>query len=380
MKNYILAIATLVGTIIGVGIFTIPYVIVKSGIIALFVFMIFLGWVQYYLHLIFAEIVLSIKGQHRLPGYAEKYYGRTGKIATLVINLISDFGVIIAYIIVGGLFLHQLLNPLFGGSVIFYTTVLFIIQILIVLFGLRAVANSEFVMTAILILLIGFISWQGWRFVDFHNYTLFSWRGFLLPYGPVFFAVSGMVAIPEICQLLEQDKRRIKSVIAWSGFLSVTLMLIFIFVIVGITGNTTTPDTLIGLNSYWGDGIMKIVLLFGLLVVATSFILALEATREIFWYDFKMNKYWAWALASIIPFIFYLLGVNNITKVVSLTGSIAGGILGLVVILLILKVKRKCELKSPIKCKIDKISAVSLSILFLLGFIYEIWNVFFNSL
>jgi hypothetical protein len=125
-----------------------------------------------------------------------------------------------------------------------------------------------------------------------------------------------------------------------------------------------------------GDGIIKISLVFGLLAVITSMICIAQASREVFWWDFKFNKNLAWVLACFIPFLIYLAGLRDITKVVSLTGALAGGILGVVAIYLIVKVKQKCECESVIKNNINRITGFCLSLLFILGLIYEVWNVF----
>jgi len=374
-KNYLLAIATLMGTIIGVGLFAIPYIVTLSGIIPLIFYMAILAVIQNYLHLLFAEVVLSTKGSHRLPGYVEKYNGRFGKFITLIITIFSDYGAMLAYIIVGGLFLHQLLNPIFGGSLLIYASILFLFEVLIVFFGIRLIAGTEFVMTALLVLIIALIGWKGLAFIKLDNYTLVNWQNIFLPYGPIFFAISGMAAIPEVCKLLAREKGKIKSAIAWGTYLSAALMLIFILVIVGITGQNTTPDTLVGLSQIFGDGIIKIALVFGLLAIITSMICVAQASREVFWWDFKFNKNLSLALACFIPFFIYLCGLRNITKVVSLTGAISGGILGVVIIYLIFKIKKKCECDSAIKNKINKITGLALSLLFILGLAYEIWNV-----
>jgi len=70
-KNYFQAIATMIGTIIGVGMFSVPFVVYKSGIILFLGFILVLGFIQYYMHLIYAEIFLSTKKRHRVPGYIE---------------------------------------------------------------------------------------------------------------------------------------------------------------------------------------------------------------------------------------------------------------------------------------------------------------------
>lgn len=372
-KNYLLAVATLMGMIIGVGLFAIPYVTSISGILPLIFYMVILAVVQNYLHLLYAEIVLSTERSHRIPGYVEKYNGRFGKFITLIITILSDYGSILAYIIVGGLFLHQLLNPILGGSLALYALVLFFLEVLIVFFGIRLIAGTEFIMTGFLILIIGLISWKGVAYINLDNYTLVNWQQMFLPYGPIFFAVSGMAAIPEVCKLLSKEKEKIKSAIALGTYLSAVLMLIFILVIVGLTGANTTPDTLSGLGQIFGDGTIKIALVFGLLAVITSMICTAQASREVFWWDLKLNKNLSLALACLIPFIAYSAGVRNITQVVSLTGAMSGGILGIVVIYLVFKIKKKCECDSVIKNKINKIIGLGLSLLFILGLIYEVW-------
>src|SRR3989338_4416708 len=133
-KNYFLAVATLMGTIIGVGLFAMPFIINQSGVLPLFVYMIGLAVIQYFLHLLFAEVVLSTGDNHRLPGFVEKYANKKNKKFAFLVEVIGAYGSILAYIIIGGLFLHQLLNPYFGGSILLYSTALFALVSLITFF------------------------------------------------------------------------------------------------------------------------------------------------------------------------------------------------------------------------------------------------------
>src|SRR3989338_4046404 len=102
-KNYLLAVATLISAIIGVGIFAIPSAINKSGVVLLFVYMIGLAVIQYFLHLLFAEAVLSTNDNHRIPGLAGKYINGKSKVIAFVVETVGSYGSILAYIIVGGL-------------------------------------------------------------------------------------------------------------------------------------------------------------------------------------------------------------------------------------------------------------------------------------
>ena len=141
-------------------------------------------------------------------------------------------------IIVGGIFLHGLLYPLFGGNVFIYSIILFTLEALIVLFGLRLIASVELLMTGLLVFIVGLIVWQGWSNINISNYYLVNFSNIFLPYGPIFFAVGGSAAIPEVCKLLAHKKENIKSAIAWGTFIPVVIMLIFVIVIMGIMGIT----------------------------------------------------------------------------------------------------------------------------------------------
>jgi tyrosine-specific transport protein len=372
-KNYLLAVATLMGTIIGVGLFAMPFVINKSGIIPLFIYMAVLVAIQYFLHLLFAEVVLSTKTKHRLPGFVEKYINKKSKKLAFLVDIIGAYGSALAYIIIGGLFLHQLLNTYFGGSILIYSTIIFAVVSLITFFDIKMIAGTELILTSFLIIAIGLITWRGFGHIQLANYHLLEWKNIFLPYGPIFFAVGGSVAIPEVCRLLAYEKEKIKSAIFWGTFVPAALMLVFVLVILGITGANTSVDTLAGLSLILNDGVITFSLIFGLLAIITSYIITAQAAEEIYQWDYKLNNKLAWFLACFIPYFLYLIGWTNLIKVVSFTGSVTGGLAGIILIWLMFKVKAKPEQISVIKNKLTKPTAYFLSLLFVLGLIYEVW-------
>lgn len=361
------------GTIIGVGIFALPFVINQAGVMPLLVYMVGLAIIQYFLHLLFAEVVLSTKDKHRLPGFAEKYINKRSKKFAFLVEVIGAYGSILAYIIVGGIFLHQLLNSYLGGSVFLYSTGLFLLVSLITFFDIKLIAGTELILTTLLVAAIGLILWRGFDYIKLSNYHLVDWRSALLPYGPIFFAVGGGAAIPEVCRLLAHEKDKIKSAILWGTFISVGLMLILVMAVLGITGARTSPDALAGLTLVLNDGVIVFSLVFGLLAIITSYIIVAQATEEIFEWDFKLNNKLAWFLAGFIPYFLYLIGWTNLIRVISFTGAVTGGLSGLILIWLVIKIKAKPEIVSAINNKLTKPLAYFLSLLFVLGVIYEIW-------
>jgi tyrosine-specific transport protein len=371
-KNYFKAIAILAGTVLGAGIFTVPFVIQKAGILSILIYFPLLHGVQLTLHLIYAEIVLATKEKHRMVGYVGIYFNGFYKKIAFLISLLGKNGTLVAYIILGGMFLHQLLGPFWGGNLVFYTTLLFIIETTIVLLGLKMIAKAEVFLTVLLVIAIGALSWRSFGHLNVGNYELLNFKNLLMPYGAIFFAIGGQAAIPEICQLLQNEKRKIRSAIIWGTFLPVALIAFFAFLMIGVTGANTTPDVLAGLANQLDSWIMVLALLFGLLAVVTSYIVISQSLKEIYWWDEGINKYLAWFLATTIPFGIYLIGVNDLIAVIGLTGAITGGLYGIILISIYLKVQDKKRRRLVYKKYLNKKLAWGLSLAFILGVVLEI--------
>ena len=367
-KNYFHAIATMMGTIIGVGMFSIPFIVHQSGIFLFIPFIIVLGFIQYYMHLMYAEIVLSTKKKHRVPGYVEEYYGSRYKKPSLIIILIAVNLSLLSYLIIGGIFMHQLFSPAFGGSQALYFFAMFLIAIALTYRGVKFIANVELAMSALLFLVVGIIVVKGFPYVSIDNYTSINWGNFFLPYGPIFMAIGGMTAVPTVCSLLAHKKDNIRSALFWGSIIPIFITIIFVLTIVGVSGAGTSPDSLLGLQGSLGNGVLLIALVFGLISIITSLIMVVEATKEIYWWDLGMNKMKAWILSLLIPLILFLVGVSNLTSVVAISGAFVGGIVSIIFVFLILRVKEKAQQKSIIKIKINNKIAFSLSLLFLFGF------------
>ncbi|MFH1255213.1 MAG: aromatic amino acid transport family protein [bacterium] len=372
-KNYILAVATLIGAIIGVGLFAIPSIVNKAGVAPFFVYLAVLAVIQYYLHLLFAEVILSTKTKHRLPGFAGKYIGAKSKKLSFVIDIVGSYGSMLAYIIVGGLFLRQLAAAYFGGSVFLYSTIIFAFVSLIVFFDIKMIAGTEFILTSLLIAAIGLIAWRGFGHIRLDNYHLVEWKNIFLPYGPIFFAVGGGAAIPEVCRLMSGQKEKIKSAIAWGTFIPAALMMVFVLVVLGITGENTSPDTLSGLSLVLKDGVVIFSLIFGLLAILTSYIITAQATEEIYQWDFGAKNKRAWFLACFAPYFLYLIGWTDLIKIISFTGAVLGGLSGIILICIVFKVKAKPEKISCVQCVLNKPIAYGLCLMFILGMAYEIF-------
>ncbi|MDD5528007.1 MAG: aromatic amino acid transport family protein [Patescibacteria group bacterium] len=371
-KNYFLAIATLFGAITGAGFFAVPYVAAHAGVAMFLVYLPVLTAIQILLHLLFARLILSTKSAHRLPGYVEIYGGKKYKSVVSFFSLISGYGTLLAYIILGGTFLFGLLSPQLGGSLFIYALIMFAAEALIVLADIKLIAGAEFVLSSFLILVVGLIAAKSFFHIDYHNFLTLDWRQVFLPYGPIFFAVAGDAAIPEVCRLLSREKHKIKSAIIWGTVLAAVILAIFVLIVVGVTGTNTTADTLSGLRGVVGNGIITMALFFGAIAIFSSCLVMMQSVREIFWWDFKINKNISWGFAVSVPLILFLFNFTNLTAVISITGAVMGGILGVVLVSLLPTMEKKPQQESILKTSISRPWAIALCSLFVLGLISEL--------
>lgn len=356
--------------------FTLPYITTQAGIFTIIIYFVVLGFIQHWLHKLYAEIILSTKKQHRLPGYAEKYLGKHSKKLILILSMFSGYGALLAYTIVGGDFLYQLLHPYLGGSWLIYTSVLLLLRAVVIFFGLTWVTRMEMILTGGLIGSMVVISLIASGHGSIHNIPMFNFSNVMLPYGPIFFAVSGILAVNDICLTMKKEKEKIASALRSGIIVSIGIMLLFTLAITSISGTATSSDALTGLHGFIDPLFYNLLLVIGLVTVTASFFALSEAIEEMFIWDFKVKKVAAWLLVWLVPYVLILLGARDVTKVIAVTGALTGGLLGSLYLLLGIKVKQKRELTPCITVRLTPKLAYALSLLFIFGLGYQLWDIF----
>jgi len=371
-RNFLYGTAILIGTIIGAGIFGIPYGVAQSGFLIGAIFLLVLTIISTLMHLIFGEIVCRTKGKHRLVGYANRYLGKWGKRIITFSLLISFYGALLVYIILGGKFLSTIFSSSLGGSSFVYSLIFFIIGILAVFKGLALTKKLELFMSLFLIIVIFLIFFSGFSHLDINNLKFINLKNFFLPYGIILWALGGSVAIPEMMEALKMDGKRFKKAIIIGTLIPAGLYFLFMFAVVGITGLTTSPEAIDGLVPYLGKAIIILGAVFGALAGMTSFFILGISLKKLFWYDYKMNKNLSWFLVCSIPLAGFLLGLREFIPIISFLGVILGAVEGTVIILIYTKVKRMGNREPEYSLNIPRIIIYSLIGIFILGFIYQI--------
>ena len=359
----IYAIATLSGTIIGVGLFALPYLTLKVGFWVILGYFLVLGSLVILIHLFFGELALKTPDFKRLPGFAKIYLGNWGQLAAYISTILGIFGALLAYLIVGGEFFTELLSPIFGGNSLIYTLFYFVMAAALILFGIKAIAKVEFWGLILFFIILLAIFFRGESFITTGN--LFPSPDFsyaFLPYGIILFSLWGAALIPEVEEMLGERKKMILKIIPIAILIPIIVYLFFIYLILGLTGPQTTESALIGLRDVLGDGTVSLALLFGLLTTFTSFIALGLTLKKVFQYDLKMKKNLAWLITCFIPLGLFLIGIKSFIPVISFVGGIMLGIDGILILLMYQK----------IKTGVRRFLAYPLILVLIGGIIYEI--------
>ena len=376
MKKYLLALATFIGTIIGVGLFGLPYITSQIGFLPILVYFGVLGLVTMLIQLMYGEICLRTAGDHRLPGYIEIYLDRRLKFLPIITNSIGLYGANLAYIIIGGSFLASLLMPVFGGTVFTYVLIFFAAGALIIFLGSGSIAKSELVSIGLFFLVLIFLFVKGWPEIDLFNFLTvdLNFKTMILPYGVILFSLTGMSVIPEVREVLDNQPRHLRSIIILGAIIPIITYIIFIITVLGITGANTTTDALSGLENHLGKGILTAGYLFGVLTTFTSYLTIGITIKKILWYDLKFSHLISWALAVSIPMILYLGGLKDFIAIIAFTGSVTVGIDVVLVALTYLKAKKKGDRVPDYDAGITKPTVIFLVVFFLIGVVASLFN------
>lgn len=361
IKRIIYATTTLCGAIIGVGIFSLPYIALKVGFWAMIFYFLTLGSLVAIVHLFLGELSLRAPDYKRLPGFVEFYLGKKIKKIAYFTTIFGSLGALLAYLIVGGEFLYDLFSPSLGGDYPFYILIYFIIGSVLIYFDIGAISKITFWgLIAFFIILIGmfFYNYQLINVSNFFNHT--NLKFIFLPYGAILFSLWGGSIIPEIEEMLKEDKKALKKVILISIVASAMVYIAFICLILGISGADTTPSAIGGIRGFVGEKVIFLAYIFGFLAIFTSFISVGLTLKKIFWYDLKIEKKTSWAIACFAPLALYFLGFKDFILVISFFGGVMLGIEGILILLMHKKIEPR------------KIIVYPLILIFILGIIYEI--------
>ena len=372
-RNFLYATAVLVGTMVGVGIFGIPFAFSKAGFWVGFLFLIFIGFITLLLNLMYGEVILRTHEEHQITGYTEKYLGIWFKRAIFFSVALGLYSALLAYIVIAGDFLNNIFSSVFYVSPASYSLVFFFVLSTLILLGIRRISWVELLLVSLFMAVVFLILSVGLNKIDTANFAGVQREFWFLPYGILLFAFAGFSSIPIQRSILNGQEDSLKKSIFLAVVLTGTLYLLFAFTVLGISGSVTTPDAISGLYEFLGSKIIFLGSLFGILAVSTSFLMLGSAFLDMFHLDYSVPRKLAWLLVIAPPLVLFLGGLRTFIDIISLAGSVAIGLEGIVLTFVYIKSKSKGDRVPEYSLEFPKFIYYLLIFMFGAGIVYALF-------
>jgi len=371
--TFIKGVGMTIGAIIGVGVFGLPYAFAQSGFSLGLLILLLLGAMLIILQLMYAEVALQTRGKHRLVGYVRMYLGKEWSFVALITLAASMWGAMLAYIIVGGEFIHLLFGGLLGIPEILCSLIIAGVASLFIYRGLGFAAKAEVIIIGALIFLFLFIIGASLPHVQVENLLTLDWSQGLLPYGVVLFSLAGIGVVPELKDVLGRKMRNNIGYVLTVGLLIVVAIYAFFsFAVVGVTGGATAEVAFDGLVPVLGPVFGLIVALLGSLTILSIYMLIGVELQNMFQYDFKMRKLSAFLLTAVVPIALFLIGFREFIYLVGFVGAVFGGLHGVFIVATYQKMRIGLEKKKHKCFHVPNLVSWLLIGIFLLGVALEV--------
>ncbi len=339
MKNlkYFEAVAIIIGTVIGLGVFAIPYAGRLGGLIPGIALILAIAFLMVLISFLFAEIIIFSGKEKGLVFYADKYLGRwAGRVVTFSI-FFGYTGSLVAYILAIVVFsssLFGLNDDFFWPIILFFTAG----NSLILVRGVRILGKLEAFFSFFMIVSFMVIFFAG---ISFWQPTSTNWAFFLLPYGVIWFALTGESAIPIAIRALKGDEKKIAPAIL-IAYLVIVLVTISFFVNAILIGDgRLKPDPFLTMSEQMGNWVIYLGSALSLVAVATSFWASATYLKKILITDLNIPAFVSWATVIFLPLFLIFIGVHNFIKVIGLIGVFMGTIDSLIIISIYHKIFRR---------------------------------------
>jgi len=350
-------------TIIGLGVFVLPYALLKGGF--WFIFWFIFSFISFFIiHLLFAEIIFQTKENYNLPGLAGLYLHKDLKNVVWILDFFGMLGVFLIYLLAFERFWSVVLGE--------YTTLAKIIFTLFNLYfiskNLKIFAQFETVLGLSIILFFIFISFWFSFHINFSHLSLIfqGKKDFFLPYGVLLFSFSGTSAVPLVLDLLGRNKEKFIKVNLISLALVSLIYLFYSFSTLGFLGLNISETSLESFRSFMPLPLFLVILLlvtFNIMLIDLAFYLK---RGLIFDYGFSQTRANLILIFSILLLLF--ISSDSLVKIISVISEVFLGFNLLILNLIYLKLKEKKYFK------LNSFLIFFISFIYFLGILHGIFK------
>ncbi|MEK7553659.1 MAG: aromatic amino acid transport family protein [Patescibacteria group bacterium] len=332
-------------TIIGAGMFALPFLFNRAGLgIGLF-YLLFFGVILVLIHLMYADIIVRTPENHRFPGYAKIYLGKFGYWSSIFMAIFGALLALTIYLVLSPSFIKLILPATSDIYVIF---AFWLLGSLAIFFKINELAVSEFLifigMAAMIFMIFGFGLAGG---ADKIKATpLFDFGNIFLPFGAVLFSMYGRSAIPTLLGYFRnngQSPVKSKWPIIIGTIAPALIYAIFVFGILGLSGEIS-EDAVSGLIGNLPKIVLWVLGILGIISLWSTYIVIGRDIKKSLEHDFNLPVIFSGGVVSVVPVLLYVAGFQSFLKLISFSGAIIIGLEGIFIVLMWLRARNNVEL------------------------------------
>ncbi len=370
-KEVLLPASVLASTIIGAGVFSLPFVFSLAGWGTGILYLVAGAGVFYLVHKMYADIILRSKKKYKFVGYARFYLGETAAGAAVLATGLGAILTLTVYLILGARFLN-IIFPSLPESAGWWIG--WVLGSLAIYLKIGKMARLEFLITAGMFLAIALVFFLGMEQGPnkIFDRPMVNPLLILLPFGPVLFSLSGRSAIPAVIEYSngKETLKKINRVIGIGSAMPAAVYLLFTVGMIGLL-ETTTSDSIKGITSM-PRMMAMIVSVFGILSIMSSYIVVGLSIKQIAEDDLQFSKVFSFAAAVAAPMILLYAGLNNFFQTVTIAGGVFLAAESIIIILIWQKLNKTGVPARLFEKKMPPAAVNLLTGIFILGIIYTL--------
>lgn len=314
------AVGVLAGTAMGAGVFSLPYVFSRVGLLLGFVFLGLFTLVYFGIHSMYAHILLKSERTHDFFYAAERYLPRAiARPASFLIVTEILFSLLV-YLVLAPTFIQLL----FGLEGVWMVLAFWAISSFFVFLGVSeqswAGLLGVFVMAGIIFVILGASVGGALSTPVLMDIDPFL---FFLPFGPILFSLAARSALPEVVALyrgaIRAGKRFSLPLVLFLG--SAIPAIVYGLFVLGILrlDSAPPPEALGGLVI--SPALLRLLGALGLIAIWTSYFVLGRNVRDNLHLDLGVSRIVSGAVVLFFPLVLFALGFREFLEIVSLAGG-----------------------------------------------------------
>ncbi|PIT92743.1 MAG: hypothetical protein COU08_01085 [Candidatus Harrisonbacteria bacterium CG10_big_fil_rev_8_21_14_0_10_42_17] len=346
--GYVLPVSILSGTIIGAGIFSLPFIFQRAGFFLGFIFLLLATVAYILLYLMYADVIIATPGHHDFVGYADRYGGTFLYWVSIFIAVVQMIFVLTAYLVLAGSF-FILIG--IGESSTFNAVLFWMVGSVLFFINLRRIAFIELIITSAIIAIIALLFILGIQRsapISFFGAP----RSFsFFPLAPILFSLAGRTAIRSVVDYLNPRKgtrfvSHIRRVIVFGTLVPAFVNLVFVIGVLSLTP-IITDDAVRGLIGFIPESILIAVGFLGVFSLLSSYGVIGINIGDILRYDLRLPLFMRISIVLGGPLVLYFLGFKNFLVLVSFIGGVFLALEAFVIMYLWFKARSKTNTIFP---------------------------------